>query len=154
MSNLADFSGGSAPPRQIINSHSTSPFMVNNAVTQGFGLKKILSGATTASVLKTVLTVSGRGEISYLAFGSVDTTARVIRGKLTIDGVVVFDSTSATPIVVAGSGACILGSASNAINGIVAFDKVSYVSGFTMEVSSSVATETNGVEAAIAYKIC
>ena len=52
------------------------------------------SGAVTANVLTTVLSLSGRGVISFFAIGSADTTGRTHRAKITLDGVVIYDATS------------------------------------------------------------
>lgn len=58
------------------------------------GVKTALSGAVTASTLKTMLNLSGRGSLDFLAFAGQDTTARTQRLVLTIDGVVVFDAST------------------------------------------------------------
>ena len=54
------------------------------------------SGAMTAATLKTALSVSGTpGSMDLFAVASVDSTSRTHRIKITVDGVVIFDATSA-----------------------------------------------------------
>lgn len=56
--------------------------------------REVLSGALTASTLKTLLTISGAGEISHLMAYTKEATARTLRIKVTLDGIVVFDATT------------------------------------------------------------
>jgi len=65
--------------------------------------RSILSGALTAATLKTLLTVAGSGEFHFLGAYAADTTSRTIRLKVTLDGVVVFDSTCAASTTNAGN---------------------------------------------------
>jgi hypothetical protein len=60
------------------------------------GAVDILPGAVTANVLKTVISETGRGRIDYLAIGNGLGSTKTIRLKITIDGNVVFDATSAS----------------------------------------------------------
>ncbi len=53
-----------------------------------------LSGWTTANVLKTLRSETGAGVLNLVAVTANNTTARTIRVKVTIDGVVVVDVTS------------------------------------------------------------
>jgi hypothetical protein len=53
------------------------------------------SGACTAGVLRTILSITGAGCISYFGGYGVDATSRTHRLKLTFDGTVVLDATSA-----------------------------------------------------------
>jgi len=55
------------------------------------------SGALTANTLVDLINESGSaGEISHFALKTNDATARTIRVVVTIDGIVIFDRTSAT----------------------------------------------------------
>lgn len=58
-------------------------------------LNGVLSGACTAGTLKTILSVSGKGALSALVFAQKDATSRTHRIKITIDGTVVFNQTTA-----------------------------------------------------------
>lgn len=100
MSNAAQFFGGRGAPRPTGLLNGASAFKVMNSPTAGFfsggyiNAKTVLSGATTAGVLKTILSLSGSGVLSLFAMGSADATSRTHRAKITLDGVVIFDATS------------------------------------------------------------
>lgn len=57
-------------------------------------LKLVLTPALTAGTLVPILTVTTGGTLSFLAVQGIDATSRTHRLKITMDGVVVFDSTS------------------------------------------------------------
>lgn len=59
------------------------------------GAAYVSSGSLTANTLATVLSVSGKGALTYLGIQSRDATSRTHRVRITIDGTVVFDATSA-----------------------------------------------------------
>lgn len=88
-----------ATPRTIVNGNSAgSPSGWEIAVGPSSlgAYKSTLSGALTLNTLATMLTVGGGGVLSYLAVSSVDATARTLRLQLTLDGIIVFDTTSAS----------------------------------------------------------
>lgn len=93
MSNLSQFfgSGGLKP---TANYGRALPVVAANAgaVQQAYS---VLSGACTANTLKTILSVSGKGALAWLGASNVDATSRTLSIKITIDGVVVYDATSA-----------------------------------------------------------
>lgn len=95
MSNLSQFFGNplGQTPRVIVNGFSSSPPSIS--VVQNDSDKQVLSGALTANTLATALSITGSGSISALYLKRKDATSRTIRLKVTLDGVVVFDSTSA-----------------------------------------------------------
>lgn len=102
MSNAAQFFGGRGAPRPtgLLNGSSALVAVATaNAKPLTFGqvpmARTVASGPTTAGVLKTILSLSGSGVISLLAVESVDATSRTHRLKVTLDGVVIFDATSA-----------------------------------------------------------
>ena len=83
-------------------SQSVATLVTNGAVSA-------LSGAMTATTLKTLLSVSGVGcRVGLLTFRTNDATARTIRVKITVDGTVICDATSAR-ITVAGEGGAFSG---------------------------------------------
>jgi len=145
-------------PKNIINGFSSgSPTCYGIVVgpnTNGIQ-QSTLSGALSAGVLATMLTVNGPGVISFLGVSTVDATARTLRLQLILDGVTAFDSTSA--------------STSSANTGIVAIGDLQPGSGgtpaqsFTHEVPfafsavvkiASSLTETDKVYWHIAYWTC
>lgn len=98
-----------------------------------------LSGAMTLNTLKSFLNVSGTGgEMPLLTVRTNDATARTIRVKLTIDGVV-YDFTSAS-IAVSGTGVILAGSNSSANPSFT--PSIKWKSTFVIEIASSV-TETD-----------
>jgi len=99
MSTLSQFVGGSKPPKVLVNAYSTTGFTVQasrpDSQATNTGAKIVASGSLSAGVLTTILNVSASGVISFLAAWTTDETTKTIRVQLTIDDVVVFDSTSA-----------------------------------------------------------
>ena len=64
-----------------------------------------LSGAMTAATLKTLLSISGSsGQMTQLTLRANDATARTIRIKITVDGIVACDSTSASISIINNGG--------------------------------------------------
>ena len=104
MSSLSQFVGGGLVPRGFINGSSTAQGLANygaqlNSTLGNGGIEQTLcrvtiSGSQTAATLATVLSLSGRGAIGFLACGGVDATARTHRFRVTLDGAVIYDATS------------------------------------------------------------
>jgi len=152
MSKLTDFVFRGSPPIQIINAFSIgstpSVFIIDSSG------KKFLSGALTANTYKSVLSVTGSGCITFAGVNREDTTSRLVGIKLTIDGVIVFQSVSSAfgsdsyGIYAVGAGGY--------FNGSVDYAKpaspVYFNSSFSVEVSSSI-TETDKVSAIVNYEV-
>src|SRR5574340_415716 len=102
MSKLNQFMGADSPPKSIVNRFSGGGVSIAS-INAYFAEKEILSGALTANTLKTLLSISGAGALKMLTVYTKDATARTLRLKITIDGVVVFDATS-NSITAANSG--------------------------------------------------
>lgn len=79
----------------VVNSKSAAGFAFDGALTFPSAAKNVLSGAMTANALKTILSIGGRGKMPMFGVKSIDSTSRTVRIKITADGVVVFDYTSA-----------------------------------------------------------
>lgn len=96
MSNLSQFfSGGGIKPTAIV--HGTLPTAAignRNENQRPANIEAVNSGACTAATLKTILSVTGRGALTYLDVGVKDTTSRTSRLRVTIDGTVVYDETN------------------------------------------------------------
>ena len=92
MSNLSQFIGGSHPPQTLVNGFSDGLWLIPIPRSPAKGIP---SGALTAGTLKTVLSITGPGAVNYLAINKIDATSRTVRLKVTIDGIAVFDVTSA-----------------------------------------------------------
>ncbi len=108
------------------------------------------TGALTADILSTVLSLSGRGAISFLACGGLDTTARTHRLKVTLDGVVIYDATTASTSN-AGSVLAVIGSfaPSATTTPAIVFEPLVFNSSLLVEYASGV-TET--AKSVIAYR--
>lgn len=146
MSSIFQFMGGARATKSIVNAFSTSGWTPTAVSAPGSRL--LLSGATTASTLKTLLTVAGAGSVSSLALSTTDPTTRTLRLRITVDGVVAFDSTS----IAAGSGGvgCLVGAGlvgSSAALG----EPIRFLTSLVVEVASSV-TETDKLQLAYALQ--
>ena len=149
MSNLSQFFGGNKPPKSIINAFSNSGFSASGAVPP-YNIKVVAIGAVTSNVLKTVLSVSGAGQIDFLSLTTVDTTSRTLRAKVTIDGTVVFDSTSAV-IASVNYGFTPLGACSSSGGTPPALQPTFFNSSLLVEVASSL-TETDKANVGYNYR--
>lgn len=120
------------------------------------GCKQIVSGALAANVLATQISVSGAGVISFLRVVMANLTARSIRCRLTLDGVVVFDATSAVSsgnqfaMGVVGAVAMVT---SNLVNPVAAmeFDSIPFSTSMLFEVCSNIA-ETGMLNTMAVYR--
>jgi hypothetical protein len=97
MSSASQFFGGAKPPKLLVGSDDTGTLVVVPAslLDAGFGeklnLRTMLSGATTAGVYKSLVSVSGSGVLSVLLLQSITAGPRDMHAKVTIDGVVVLE---------------------------------------------------------------
>ena len=137
MSNLSQFIGGSRPPKTIVNGCSSGVLTLSVGINSA---KSIASGATTADVLKTMLSISGAGAVKFLWLKKVDATPRTLRLKVTIDGVAVFDATSASD---ANANYGFLAVGSNIDSSWPQLESVVFNSSLLVEAASSVTTETD-----------
>jgi hypothetical protein len=101
MSSISQFTGGSLPPKVIVNAYSTTGYTLiandrPDVCATNVGAKTALSGVLTAATLATVLSVTGEGVVGFIGAWKMDTTSRTLRLQVTIDGVIAFDSTSAS----------------------------------------------------------
>lgn len=127
--------------RSIVNAFSSAGYTTRPVQDYStVGAISTLSGALTAATLKTMLSVSGvGGTMSLLSLRAVDVTARTIRMKITIDGIVAYDATSASTTT-ANNGATIAGQFSSSTP--MTFTPISWRSTFLIEIASSL-TETD-----------
>ena len=91
--------GANNTTRQIVNADAIAGFTPLNSDIDASGVgrgKEVLSGALTANTLATVLSLTGPGEVPLLTSYTKDTTARTVRTVVIVDGVTVFDFTSAS----------------------------------------------------------
>ena len=103
--------GANNTTRQIVNADAIAGFTPFNGdidATSTGRSKEVLSGALTANTLATVLSLTGPGEVPLLTSYTKDATVRTVRTVVIVDGVTVFDFTSAS-IGVANRGAIVAG---------------------------------------------
>ncbi len=148
MSTLSQFGGGMPVTKAIVNRFSDNGWTGRASYAgQSAGGKSVLSGAMTANTLKAFVTVSGKGSVDVFAFETMDATGRTVRAKITIDGVVVLDSTS-TSIAQASVGGYYIGTAgTDGIN----LDPVYFNQSLLIEMASSL-TETDKLLVGYRYK--
>lgn len=148
--------GGVPRPTGLLNGASAFKIM-NSATPDLFSAgwliaKTVTSGSTTAGVLKTVLSLSGTGVISFLAMGSADSTSRTHRLKVTLDGVVIFDATTAatanTTFVFSAIG-CVVNTAAST-HSAPNFEPLSFNTSLLIEYADSL-SETGGAYLAYRY---
>ena len=156
MSTLSQFAGGTAMvPKALVNNTSAGSAYdmgLNLNPAQTVGIKVATSGALVAGTLVTVLSLTGRGSVGFLACVSTDATSRAHRMKVTIDDVVAYDATStaypSSSVGVAVIGGVLLGS-SNTV--VPVMDQVPFNKSFLVEYASSV-TETGKTNFGYVYR--
>jgi hypothetical protein len=142
--------GGAArqATKSIVTSHSLAAANASG-LNQAPITRQVLSGALTANTLRTVLSVSGSGEVPYLAGYAINTTSRTVRVRVLVDGSVVFDATSSA-VTTAGSGLLVTGIRADATAFGGTTVPIYFRNSFEVQLASSL-TETDLV--AIAYTL-
>jgi len=160
MSTLSQFTGGSGiKPSGLINGVGASfggmPLASAKGqisfLSPGYA-KTVATPACTANTLVTILSLSGRGVISFLAFQNADVTSRTGRIKITLDGAVILDKTTIASTTI-GDMLPVIGQcfpAANSANGSVVIpEPLAFESSILIEYASSL-TET--AKCSIAYR--
>lgn len=114
-------------------------------------IKVVVPGACTANTLKTILSLSGKGVISALGVGSGDVASRTHRIKVTLDGVVIFDATTAatTNLAIAFMAIGSINYLVTSVTATVAFEPLAFNQSLLVQYASSI-TETD--KAYIGYR--
>ena len=151
MTTLSQFTG-TRSIASIVNNDSAGSTQRASLATPA-GCKMYASGVNTANALATILSISGAGCVNFVSAYTVDTTSRTVRLKITVDGVVIFDATSAA-INSTASGIVGIGSYASAGGGveIPQFQPVVFKASLLVEVATSVASETSKITTAINYE--
>lgn len=130
----------------ITNAHSAGSVSATN-IHNALDAREVLCGAVSAATLKTLLDVTGQGEVPYLVAHTKDTTSRTVRCRVTVDGIVIFDATTGaittnnTGLIVSGTTAANNTAGSNQFgNGY----PISFNASLLVEIASSL-NETDGV---------
>lgn len=106
------------------------------------GVTRTQSGSTTAGALKTIFSyTNGGGIMSHLSAYTADATARTLRLKVTIDGVIAYDNTSSS-ISSINRGFVLSGSITN--SGATVLPALMWANSIVVEIASSL-TESNGI---------
>ncbi len=149
MSALTQFTGGERIASLV---GTPSAHSVMQAVYPVAGATAALSGAMTAGVLKTALSITGRGRMNWAAIYANDATARTLRMRITVDGSVIRDHTSAS-ISAANTG--FIGVGGGAYNGgapTIFYQPIRFSEALLIEIASSV-SETDKATFAYAYEV-
>jgi hypothetical protein len=157
MPSLSSLVGGKNQVASIVNGfNSGSPAgRLLDSGGGGFnvGVSNLASGALTAATLATVLNISGRGTLNFCAAKSADTTSRTIRLQVTIDGRVIFNSTSAA-IAATGNGIIAAGNIPNQSGGNqgVVFQPIPFNTSCLVQIASSL-SETDKITTMVNYEV-
>ncbi len=146
MSNLNQFMGP-ITPAVLVNQISTTAWggVPVHGGNSELG-KTYTMGAMTAATLKTVVSVTGSGVLKAFGAYTVDATARTIRMQITLDGVVVFNSNSAS-ISNTGYGGFAVGGTLT-VEGYL--DQIPFNTSMLLELASSL-TETSKITPVACY---
>lgn len=147
------------PRTAIINGASSGGVQLaylTSTVAAGGNTKQILSGALTANTLATALSIAGSGVLNIAAIRSIDATARTLRIKITMDGIVAYDATSSA--TGAGDvGMVAIGSIASKYVGNPDFFILPAPRPFNksllIEIATSVASETDKIALDVAYDL-
>ena len=143
--------GGSAEviPVSIVNYWSgggAAPLVLGDGSSyQPLNLKRSLMGVATGGTLYTILNISGAGVLKAFMMVSNNTTSRTLRVKITIDGTVVFDATSAATTT-AYAGVIPVGCTDGNINTAypkVVLDAIPFASSLLIEAAQSDTSTAN-----------
>ena len=149
MSTLSQFGGGNKPPKVIVNGQSSGG-SVQTALSNLHvvpNAKVVLSGTLVANTLASICSVSGSGVVEFVCASTVDLTSRTIRLKVTIDGIVAFDATSAD-LTSAYYGIIAIGGGNSTVGW--AYSPTTFNTSLLIEVASSL-SETDKVNVAYRY---
>lgn len=151
MSNLSQFVGGAKVPKLLVNKTSTNGSGADsiNYGAAPAGAKAVDSGALTSNTLATVLSVTGSGVISLMVCAGVNDTSRTHRFKMTLDGVVVYDATTAA-IASTNYGINLVGAANPSAT-VQVRDPIPFNSSLLIEYASSL-TETGLTRFSYVYR--
>src|SRR3990167_9251445 len=141
-----------APPKTLVNAHSSggsAGTALTNIANQG---KDILSGALTADTYKEVLAITGAGAASFIGAKVADTTSRTIGLKVVVDGVTVFDATTAALTAASAGGIAVGVPSVNTGYPTMPTDRIDWKTSLSVSIKSSV-TETDKVSAVVAYQL-
>jgi hypothetical protein len=151
MSSLSSLLGGGV---RIVTAMVGTPFVQTNVNTlaQAAGATTAASGTVSAGVLKTALSVSGKGCLNWGAIYSTSATSKTLRIQITIDGTVVRNFTSSS-VNVANTGYVFCGTGFySASASSAAFQPLFFKTSLLVEFADSTA-ETNGLTFASNHEV-
>lgn len=130
------FQSGAGPVSSIVNYFSDGGVGTGYAISAGTGnncLPVFAGGAYTANTLQTIISHTGRGRVNFLTVYQTNGTSRTMRMKVTVDGTVIFDATSASALS-SGSGMVVVGTMTTSS---AVFQPIDYQESLLIEVASS-----------------
>ena len=154
MGSLSKFAGASGPVASLPGSPPYVSFGYSAAAYAGAGI--VLSGAMTANVWKTALSVTGRGRALWAILYQTTDTARTADLRITVDGVVIQTASYTATVVGFNAQVGVIG-----IGGLIGigtgntapvFEPVDYRQSLLIEIRSSL-TETDALRMACKYEV-
>jgi hypothetical protein len=122
-------------PTSLVNAFSANgfPCQTFNGILNG---KNFLSGAMVANTLKAVLSLAGPGVLNFFGALTADATNRTMRIQIVLDGVTVYDFTSAATAA-SGVGAIPVGAYLPALGAIGFPDFIPFKTSCVVNMASS-----------------
>jgi len=154
MGSLSKFSGASGPLASLPGTPALVNYGYTAAAYAGAGI--LLSGAMTANVWKTALSVTGRGRALWAIVYKTTDSARTADMRITIDGVVVQTASYTATVYGFNPQVGVLG-----LGGVISigtgntapvFEPVDYRQSLLIEIRSSL-TETDALRMACKYEV-
>ena len=88
--------GGQRATRRVVGLLRGTPVLINPSNLSPLGPAIYTSSNPSPGSLTTMLTITGRGAVWAAALGHVSASNQSIRARMTVDGTVLFDATSAS----------------------------------------------------------
>lgn len=158
MSNLNQFFGNplGIPPTLLVGNDTTitptSVGLSTDVIRAMCNVKSTLSGALTATTWKTLVSITGGGVLNFSAVQALDTTARSMGMRITIDGVVVSTRETLDAAMNANAFIPVVGSSVTTTNlNDFKFDPIPFAVSLLIEVRSSL-SETDKIAALYNYR--
>lgn len=153
MSNALQFRGVRSPIT-IISADSFGisgniPSLSDNiTLHNALGLKRTLSGATTANNYKNLLSVNGAGVLQFAGCYTNNTTLKTFGLKVVIDGITIYDTTTgvSTNAIARGlvaAGVCYYDGNNAILHGH--YSQMYFNSSLSIDIKSSASSETDGM---------
>ena len=137
---------------RIINRYSSGGYVPDANLSVAPNAKTYASSSVAANELQTMLRITGRGVLNFVSAYTGNTTSRTVRIKVTIDGVVIFDATSAAVTSVSYGMVAVGSYPSNSVPALT-FQPIRFYGSCVVEIASSVLNDSTYITTAINYEV-